>query len=180
MARDPRDESLGERLRGTPDDVARAVRGDDEPLRRDDDTRIVDRERATRDLDDDRARTLQLREEELRARKERVEAGAVEIAKEVVSEEKTLEVPVTREEVVIERRPVEAQVSETPIGEGETIEIPVRAEEVEVEKQTVVYEEVNVGKRQVEETRRISDTVRREVAEVETEGDVDVDGRGRR
>src|SRR5919112_5998359 len=48
---------------------------------------------------------LQLREEELRAEKERVEAGEVRVRKEVVSEERTLEVPVTREEVVIERRP---------------------------------------------------------------------------
>jgi uncharacterized protein (TIGR02271 family) len=176
MARDPRDESLGERLRGTPDDVARAVRGDDEPLRGDDDTRIVDRERTTRDLDDDRERTVQLREEELRARKERVEAGEVGIRKEVVEEEKTLEVPVTREEVFVERHAVERRPSDRPIGEGETIEVPVYEEEVEVEKRPVVYEEVAVGKRAVEETERVSDTVRREVADLDARGDVEVRG----
>src|SRR5690349_21326397 len=49
--------------------------------------------------------SLQLREEQLRAEKERVQAGEVRVRKEVVTEERTLEVPVTREEVVVERRP---------------------------------------------------------------------------
>ena len=48
--------------------------------------------------------TLQLREEELVANKQRVETGQVQVGKEVVSEQRTLDVPVTREEVTIERR----------------------------------------------------------------------------
>lgn len=51
------------------------------------------------------ARTMQLREEELRARKHEVETGEVRARKEIVTETKTLEVPVQREAVVIERRP---------------------------------------------------------------------------
>jgi hypothetical protein len=43
--------------------------------------------------------TLQLREEHLGARKTSVETGQVTLGKEVVEEKKTLEVPVTREEV---------------------------------------------------------------------------------
>src|SRR4051795_6967713 len=68
---------------------------------------------ATRQDDD---RTLQLREEERRARKELVETGRVQIGKEVVEEKKTLEVPVTREEVSVERHAVERRPSDTPIG----------------------------------------------------------------
>ena len=126
------------------------------------------------------AQTIPLREEELRVRKRTVPAGAVEIGKEVVTEQRTIDVPVTREEVVIERHPVEGrQVSDRPIGEGETIRVPVREEEVTVEKRPVVTEEIGIGKRAIAETEEVSGTVRREVAEVEAEGDIDVDERRR-
>src|SRR4030095_14821021 len=46
--------------------------------------------------------TLRLREEHLVATKERVQTGQVEIGKRVVEEKKTMEVPVTREEVIVE------------------------------------------------------------------------------
>ena len=116
--------------------------------------------------------SVQLRQEELRARKDVVEAGAVGVRKDVVAEQKTMDVPVTREEVVVERHAVERRPSDRPIGEGETIEVPVREERVEVEKRPVVYEEVSVGKREVQETERVSGTVRREEARVERGGDV--------
>src|SRR5919202_3785889 len=70
--------------------------------------------------------TLELREEELRARKHSVETGKVELTKEVVSEQRTIDVPVTHEEVTIERRAVDHQPSDSPLGDtGETISIPV-------------------------------------------------------
>jgi uncharacterized protein (TIGR02271 family) len=52
----------------------------------------------------------------------------------------------------------------------------VREEQVTVEKQPVVREEVAMGKRPVQETKQVSDTVRREEAHVESEGDIDVQG----
>ncbi|MBV9170538.1 MAG: YsnF/AvaK domain-containing protein [Chloroflexi bacterium] len=121
---------------------------------------------------------MQLRQEELQARKEQVETGRVQIGKDVVEEQKTLEVPVTREEVTIDRRQVERRPSDTPIGSGteETIRVPVREERVEVEKTPVVYEEVGVGKREVTESQQVSDTVRREEARIERHGDVNVQG----
>jgi uncharacterized protein (TIGR02271 family) len=121
-------------------------------------------------------RAVQLREEELRATKRPVQAGEVEVRKEVTSREQTLDVPVTREEVVIERHPVDRRPSDRPIAEGEVIEVPVREERVEVEKRPVVYEEVEVGKRPVQDTERVTDTVRREEARLEREGDVRVRG----
>lgn len=121
--------------------------------------------------------TVQLREEELQARKQTVQTGEVTVGKEIVSEQRTLEVPVTREELVIERHPVERRPSDGPIEErSETIEIPVREEQVSVEKQAVVYEEVVLGKQQVQETRQVSGTVRREEARIDREGDVSVTG----
>jgi uncharacterized protein (TIGR02271 family) len=124
--------------------------------------------------------TVQLREEELIPHKETVQTGEVGIRKEVVAEQKTMDVPVTREEVVIEQHPVERHPSDRPVGVDERIEVPVREERVTVEKEPVVREEISVGKRQVEETKRVSDTVRREEARVETTGDVEVRDEGKR
>jgi len=123
-------------------------------------------------------RTVELREERLRATKNPVQTGEVEIRKDVVEEQQTLDVPVTREEVVIERHPVNradaGRFTTAEIGSGETIRVPVHEERVELDKETVVAEEIEVGKRTVQETQRVSDTVRREEARVEHDDDVDI------
>ena len=113
---------------------------------------------------------LQLREEELLATKERVKAGEVRVRKEVVTEEKSIDVPVTREEAVIERRPVSGRSAAGDIKEGEEIRIPLTEEEVRVEKRPVVKEEITVGKRSVQETETVRDTVRREEARIDDTG----------
>jgi uncharacterized protein (TIGR02271 family) len=130
-------------------------------------------QRATSDED-----SLQLREEELHARKTSTETGEVRLGKEVVSEERSVEVPLTREEVYIDRQPVERRPSDTPIGDSDrtSIDVPVREERVEVEKRPVVYEEVGIGKREVQETRNVDATVRREELRVDREGDARVQG----
>src|SRR5579859_784445 len=122
----------------------------------------------------DTQRTVQLRKEELQARKIPVETGSVHLGKDVVEEQRTMDVPVTHEEVYVERRPVDRRPSDRPISESdtETIRVPVTEERVEVEKQPVVYEEVGVGKRVTQETRQVSDTVRREELRMDNEGDV--------
>jgi uncharacterized protein (TIGR02271 family) len=124
----------------------------------------------------DAAQTLELREEELVARKQNVQTGQVEIGKETLSEQKTLEVPITREEVTIERQAVDRRPADRIDERGRTIEVPVREEQVEVEKRPVVYEEVQVGKRTVQDTQEVSGTVRREEARIDREGDVPVSG----
>jgi uncharacterized protein (TIGR02271 family) len=121
--------------------------------------------------------TLQVRAEELYATKRSVDAGAVRVRKEVVTENKTLQVPVTHEEVVIERHPAPARA--TPgvgVGAGEEVRIPVKEEKVQVEKEAVVTEEVSVGKRKVADTQTVLGTVRKEQVKVEQEGDVEVRG----
>ncbi len=119
---------------------------------------------------------LKLREEQLRAQKQPVETGEVRLRKDVVTEQKSVDVPVSREEVYVERRPGSGQPTDQPIGEGETYRVPVREEQVTVEKQPFVREEMALGKRPVQETRQVSDTVRREEAHVERAGDVNVQG----
>lgn len=118
---------------------------------------------------------IELREEELRVEKERVEAGEVRLRKEVVEENRTIDVPVTREEVVVEKRSVGGRrPASGQVGEDAEISVPVMEEKIEVEKTPVVREEVSLKKKQVQDTRQVSDTVKREEAWVDTMGSAEV------
>jgi uncharacterized protein (TIGR02271 family) len=125
-------------------------------------------------------RTIQLREEHLKVEKARVQTGEVRVGKRVVTEQKTIDVPVEREEVVIERRPASGRAAKGDIGadEGEIV-VPVSEERVTVTKQPVVKEEVSVGKRKVRDTKHVSETVRKEELKTDEHGDAPVKGRGR-
>lgn len=112
--------------------------------------------------------SIPLREERLQAEKEQVQKGEVRIHKEVVSEQKTINVPVSREEVVIEHHPVSGdRPSDTPIGQDETIRIPIREEQVHITKEPVVTDEISIEKRIIHDQEQFTDTVRREEAYVE-------------
>ena len=106
--------------------------------------------------------TIPLTEEELEVSKNVQEQQAT-ITKKPVTETKTVEVPVTHEEVSIERRPPsggEGQVSsEGPVTSTEEINIPLKKEEVEVTKTPYVKEEVKVTKRPVTETTEVTEEV---------------------
>jgi uncharacterized protein (TIGR02271 family) len=119
-------------------------------------------------------RQIQLRGEVLRTYKERVQRGEVRLRKEVVTENQTVSVPVTREEIVIERTPATGQRVSGDIGSEEDVRVPLTEEQARVEKQPVVTEEVRVGKRAVQENQQLSGKVRREELRVEKEGDVNV------
>jgi uncharacterized protein (TIGR02271 family) len=120
-------------------------------------------------------RRIQLRGEILRTYKERVQRGEVRLRKDVVTENQNIEVPVTREELVVERVPASGQTRAGEIGTDEEVWIPLSEERVRAEKQPVVNEEVRVGKRAVQNTQRVSDNVRHEELRVDKEGDVNVD-----
>ena len=126
--------------------------------------------------------TIEVMEERLHAEKRPVEAGEVTVRKEVHTETRTIDVPVTREEVVIERTAVHGRAAAGgiagDIGEGEVIRIPVSEEQVKVTKEAVVTEEVKVGKRVVQDTERVTGQVRKEEVKVEQVGDVDVKTHG--
>lgn len=131
---------------------------------------------------------LRLHEERLNVGKERVQTGEVNVGKHVVEEERTIEVPVEREEVFVERRPVNEDSStytdrdgtfdsKDAYTEGETIRVPLTEERVDVTKKDVVSEEIVVGKRKVEDTEHVNETVRKEVADIDgdvTDNDRDV------
>lgn len=128
-------------------------------------------------IDSDETQQMQLREEQLNVSKQRVQTGEVQLGKEVISEQKTINVPVTHEEAFIERRAVTGAATDTtPIGEGESIRVPLSEERVNVSKDTVVTGEVSISKRATEETRQVTDSVRREEARIEQEGDASIHG----
>ncbi|MDG3002921.1 YsnF/AvaK domain-containing protein [Paludisphaera mucosa] len=126
-------------------------------------------------------KTIQLRAERLKVDKRPVDAGEVSVRKEVVTENKTITVPVEREEVVIERRAGSGQVTKGGISSSgtEEIHIPVRREEIEVGKESVVTDEISVGKRKVQGTQQASGTVRKEQLKVDKQGEVEIDDQTR-
>jgi uncharacterized protein (TIGR02271 family) len=120
-------------------------------------------------------RRIQLRGEMLRAVKQRVEKGEIRLRKDIVTENQTISVPVTREEVVVEQVSAgEARPLSGTIGDEGEIRIPVSEEKVSVVKEPVVTGEVRVQKRAVQDNQQVSDTVRHEEVRVEKQGSVDV------
>lgn len=118
-------------------------------------------QRQDTDLDSDSQR-IQLHEEELQAQKTSRQAGEVVVTKDVVEETRTIEVPVTREEVHVERRPASGEATGDDAFSGDTIRVPVMEEEIEVRKVPRAVEEVVVSKTQIQDTERVEDTVRKE------------------
>ena len=140
----------------------------------DDDERHTTSPRAS-EHSGEKIQRLQLREEVLVPRTRSVQTGEVEVGTRIVTEKQTIEVPVSHEEVTVERRAVDRRPTDQSINEQrETITVPVHGEEVTVDKQTVVYEEVDVTTRDVRGTERVSETVRREEAEIDKDNDVEV------
>lgn len=131
------------------------------------DTGYTDRDRA---YASDR---VQLFGEVLRVHKERINRGEVRVRKDVITENQTVEVPVTREELVLERVAVPANTpaTSTSIGRDQEIRVPLSEDRVRVEKVPVVTEEVRVGKREVSDVARVNDDVRREELRVDPDGE---------
>lgn len=123
--------------------------------------------------------TIELKEERLDVDKNEVQTGEVKIGKHVVEETKNIEVPVTHEEVTIERRPVTDRHSTTePIrdtNESEEIVVPITEEQIDVSKHTDVVEEVDIRKDKVTENKHVTDTVRKEELDIDKDGHVDVE-----
>jgi uncharacterized protein (TIGR02271 family) len=105
-------------------------------------------------------------EERLQVSK-RMSTDEATITKEPMTETKTVEVPVTHEEMTIERRPASRSTTERPSSTKTEVKVPLSKEEVEVTKEPYVKEEVVVKKEPVTETRSVSDTVTSERVDVE-------------
>ena len=126
--------------------------------------------------------TLPLAAEELATTTQVVQVGEVIVRKTVVTEMRTIEVPIRREEIIVERsvlnQPLAApagnrfeqpltsesgEVQKTDLGaDEEVIRIPVLEEQVTVEKYPVVREEVRILKRRVQDVVTVSEELRHE------------------
>lgn len=107
-------------------------------------------------------------EEELTATKTSREVGGARIEKDVVAEERVLDVPVTEERLKVVRRNVDRPVeaADGTAFEEVIVDVPVRVEDVEVAKRVRVAEEIDIQKEEVQRTEQVSDTVRREEVRV--------------
>ena len=113
---------------------------------------------------------VQRSEEELRVGTREREAGSVNVRKRVRTEREQVRVPRRREEVHVERVPVEGRerASEDQIGEDE-IRVPVVEEEIVVEKRPVVKEELRIRKDVVEDEEIVEEDLRKEEVEIDDE-----------
>jgi uncharacterized protein (TIGR02271 family) len=103
------------------------------------------------------------------------QTGTVHIEKDVVTEEQTLDVPLTEDQVRVERRVVDRPATEADSGAFEemVMEVPLRTETVDVQKEPRVTEEVVISKEAVQRTEQVTGTVRREEVFVDRVGAVD-------
>jgi uncharacterized protein (TIGR02271 family) len=116
---------------------------------------------------------VSLAEEEVIATKHVEKVGEVHVRKEVITEEKQITVPVTREVLRVERVAVSHEVRPgDKVFVKESYDIPISEEHVSVEKRPVVREEITIGKEVLEAEEIASASVRRERAEIQTEGAV--------
>ena len=118
-------------------------------------------------------------EEELHIGKREVSRGEARVGKHVESERVSEPVTRRREEVVVERRPVEAGARADASISSDEVRIPLTEEELVVEKRPVVKEELVVGKRVVEERDVVETELRREEFDIDTSTDKGERGRGR-
>ena len=100
---------------------------------------------------------IQLFGEVLRVRKEKVSNGDVQVRKESVTNMETVQVPVTREHLVVEHTDGRGRADAE-----HAIRVPLSEERVHIDKDTVLREEYKVGKREVTQNESVTDTVRRE------------------
>ncbi|WP_052131647.1 YsnF/AvaK domain-containing protein [Planococcus sp. CAU13] len=120
--------------------------------------------------------SLLLHEEQLEIHKERLQTGEINVNKRIVEEQMEMDVPVERDDVIVERRPVSDMGNETgevrtePYHVGDELHIPVVEERLVVTKKEVVTEEIVVTKRKIRDTEHITETVRREEVDINDSG----------
>jgi len=116
---------------------------------------------SNQDNETEESTTVPLMEERVGVSK-RIAEDTATITKKPITETKTIEVPVTHEEISIERRKSSGEQTYTeqkPVTSTEEISIPLKKEEVEVNKTPYVKEEVTVKKKPVTETREVTEEV---------------------
>jgi uncharacterized protein (TIGR02271 family) len=114
-------------------------------------------------------------EEELRVGTQTRERGRARLHKYVTTEQQTVTVPVSREEVRVEREPItDANIDDATSGPAiseEEHEVTLREETPVVEKRAVPRERVRLDTETVTDERQVSEEVRKE--QIQVDGDQD-------
>lgn len=145
---------------------------------------LVDQDRrdvADRDLTDREDASVVRHEEQLNVGTQERETGRARLRKYVVTDHETVDVPVEREEVSVERTPIrdgQARPGAGTIGEEE-VEVSLHEERPVVEKEAVAVEEVGLNKETVRDTQKVEADVRKEQVDVETDADRNLTDRDR-
>jgi uncharacterized protein (TIGR02271 family) len=112
-------------------------------------------------------------EEQLNIGTQRVEAGRARLRKYVLTENQTVTVPVSREEIRVEREPItDANIGDAldgPAISEEEHEVTLHADRPVVAKEAVPVERVRLDRQTVTEEQQISDSVRKEQIELDTD-----------
>lgn len=115
--------------------------------------------------------TVTAHEEKLNVGTRTEETGRVRLRKYTTTETESVEVPVSKEKLVVEREDAGGTVRKGGLdeaGEGEHVEeIVLREERPVVEKETVERERLRVGKEKVTDTETVSEEVRTEHVDIE-------------
>ncbi|MEF2978138.1 DUF2382 domain-containing protein [Subtercola sp. YIM 133946] len=120
-------------------------------------------------------------EEQLHVGTEKVEAGRARLRKHVVTEQQTVTVPVSHEEVTLTREPItEANIGNAAAGPDlseEEHEVVLTEERVIVNKETVPVERVALGTETVTEQQQVTEEVGHEEIELVDPTDTATDNR---
>ena len=129
-----------------------------------DTTATTNTQTARADVADTEDIRVPVREEELVVGTQEQEIGRVHLHKEVIAEQETITAPVTREQVYVERVPVQGDATDVGVDAftEKDIDIPVMGEELVAGKRAVVTEEVRLHKQDITEQEQVTDTVRKE------------------
>jgi uncharacterized protein (TIGR02271 family) len=120
-------------------------------------------------------------EEQLKVGTETREAGRARLRKHIVTEQQTVNVPVTREEVTLEREPItdanRGQAQAGPDLSEEEHEVVIHEERPVVDTEVVPVERVKLGKQSTTENVQVTEDVRKETIDADTDGDAGRTGR---
>lgn len=119
---------------------------------------------------DNQVQKLQLHEEQLDISKTWIQTGEITVRREVVTEIKRIEVPVVREELVIEKKILDAKSLDQQAEHTETIRIPISEERIEITKHPTALEDISIYKNTFEEIVQIDETLKKEILDVNTTG----------
>lgn len=118
--------------------------------------------------------TLQLHEEKLDISKEKIQTADVKVHKDVIQEERTFTVPVTHEELVIEKKVIDPDSPNKQSEYNEFIRIPLSEEQIEVTKHSVALNDVSIYKENLQGTKAIKESVKKEKLLIKTTGDTTI------